>query len=65
MKANGSAMEEVKRRDLSGDARVDKRHSDTMKGQKGGSALTQKTATLIFVKCASDGACTVRKLAPI
>ena len=65
MKTNGSAMEVVKNKDSLVDAKVGKPHSDITKEQKGGNALTRRTATLISVKCVSDGACIARKLAVI
>ena len=40
MKTNGSAMEEVTNKDLSEDAKVDKRHLGITKEQRDGSALT-------------------------
>ena len=40
MKTNGYAMDQVTSRDSLEDAKVDKRHLDIMKAQKGGNALT-------------------------
>ena len=62
---NGSAMEEVTKKVSLVDARVDNRTLVIMRVQKAGNVLILTIAISIFVKCASDGVCTVKQLEQI
>ena len=52
MRANGSAMVEMKKKDLSVGAKVDKLTLATTKELKGGNAQSSMNVTLTYAKCA-------------